>query len=798
MDSSSKDGISQVASKEIPSPVLPSPSLPSPSLQSRRPGARPISWATLKSRPNSTTSPALTSPRSPGSPLLGDKFEGMWRPISGSYTGKLPTVDEKYTGLGVDEDGSDRPSHERAQRHSHFIQQFPAEPEKLSVLPPFEILLADIGLALLPLIFIIYGILAGLLHNRPTSSFYFGDGTYNWSGELYGPTMLKLQNYIPTFFPMAFGIEVARLTKSFATWRAQRGTHLGFLEQLMRSRSLGGTISTIFDLRIINWVGILLLTIWALAPVGSQAGLRIISANGTYVNTTLLNYMDTEAIPTGLQAASNDLQYYSYAVNSLYSTSLLTPASVVAPQDPWTNVKIPSLEYLEETKGCGQDGWCSRTLATENMGANVSSVTAGTWSSLTGLPVIGGEFGVGIQNFTLSASYYVFKCSSLDVVASDIDFNSTIPDRGVYDTSDNSSIWDSGNTAHPSTFFVDTTTPLAGLGSADGDARLEGASMSPRTLIFGSRAPNGTSVANCSVYTSYVLAEVNCNFSAPLWNIDKTLSGKTSSGACYVDRIRRDPAHPTLDPYTPLDANYRIPQRFFEQWPLATGNVPGGSSSPTERFINDVSTESASSSTSSILVATDWLGFNSTNTNNDNGISYVDIAELDIETFTQRFSLVFNTFWHAFCNLQAMTQSEIGLGFGDAFPGSVMFRSVNATLSVPGQHYTVNFVWLGIYMVCAILSFVAGIFTLVFNYSTLMPDVLGSVSVMVKDNPYTPLPKGGSAMEGPIFARKVMHMPVRFADVKANEAVGHIALVSMDVEDPNVPVEPLKKGRLYH
>jgi hypothetical protein len=322
--------------------------------------------------------------------------------------------------------------------------------------------------------------------------------------------------------------------------------------------------------------------------------------------------------------------------------------------------------------------------------------------------------------------------------------------------------------------------------------------MAPRTLLFGSRAPDGTTIANFSIYTSYVLAEVNCNFSSPLWNIDKTLSGKSSAGACYVDRIRRDPAHPTLDPYTALDANYRIPQRLFGQWPLATGNVPEGSSSPTERFINDVESDSASSSTNSLLVATDWLGFNASDKDNDGGISYVDISELDIDTFTQRFSLLFNTFWHAFCNLQAMTQSEIGLGFGDSFPPNVMFRNVNATVIVPGQHYVVDFAWLGVYMACAVVAFLAGVVALIIDYSTLVPDILGSVSIMVKENPYTPLPHGGSAMDGPEFARKVMHMPVRFGDVRANEAVGHIALVSMDVEDPKVPVAPLKRGRLYH
>ncbi|KAK5527438.1 hypothetical protein LTR25_011202, partial [Vermiconidia calcicola] len=49
-----------------------------------------------------------------------------------------------------------------------------------------------------------------------------------------------------------------------------------------------------------------------------------------------------------------------------------------------------------------------------------------------------------------------------------------------------------------------------------------------------------------------------------------------------------------------------------------------GTSSPTERFINDVKSESASSSTNNILV-TRKLGFNATDTANVGGTSYVDI-----------------------------------------------------------------------------------------------------------------------------------------------------------------------------
>ncbi|EXJ88588.1 hypothetical protein A1O1_05518 [Capronia coronata CBS 617.96] len=758
---------------------------------STSPRPRPTSWATTQSRHTSLGSPGLSSLHSPSSPLLDDKFESMFRPISGSYrSSKVPVV-EVTARPSSDDDGL-------ASVGTEKMDQFPAEPSKLSYLPEnIWYLLVDIVLSAIPLVFIVYGILAACLHGRPTASFYFGDDGYNWSGELYGPAMLIVQNYIPTFFPMAFGLTVARLIQAFALWRAQSGTHLGFIEQLMGSASLGGTIGALWGLHIINWIGLLLLALWALAPVGSQAGLRIISANGTYVNTTTINYMNSSAIPTGLETENDEIQFYTYAVNAIYSTLILTPGAMAGPQDPWSNVKIPSLEWLERNNGSDDLGWCSRALVKERSGLNQSVVKAGTWTSLSGLPVVGGEYGVGFQNFTLSASYWVLNCTSLEYIDPSERFSSPLPGRGDYDTDNISSIWDSGNSERPNTFFVDTTTPLAGLGSAEGDARSNGTQLSPRTLIFGSRATAGTSLAICTVATSYVLAEVNCNFTAPLWNIDKTASGRTSAGACYVDRVRRDPAHPVHEALTPLDVTYRIAQRLFSQWPLATGTVPAGTSSPTERFINDVNSESASGSANSILVATDWLGFNTSDHDNDGGISYVNMASLDLDTFTERLSLLFNTYWHAYCNLQAMTQSEIGLGFGSLFPSNVMFRSADAQMLIAGQHFVVNFAWLAVYMVCCVVAFVAGILALILQVRTLVPDVLGTVSMLVKENPYTPVPEGGSALDGHEYSQKVMNMPVKFCDVKPHDPVGHIALTSLDVEDAEGRIAPVRRDRLY-
>lgn len=70
-----------------------------------------------------------------------------------------------------------------------------------------------------------YAICAALLNGRPTSSNYFYD--FTWSGTLYGPVMMEAQKYVPTLFPMIYGLELARLTKAFALYKAERGTRIG-------------------------------------------------------------------------------------------------------------------------------------------------------------------------------------------------------------------------------------------------------------------------------------------------------------------------------------------------------------------------------------------------------------------------------------------------------------------------------------------------------------------------------------------------------------------------------------------
>jgi hypothetical protein len=229
-------------------------------------------------------------------------------------------------------------------------------------------------------------------------------------------------------------------------------------------------------------------------------------------------------------------------------------------------------------------------------------------------------------------------------------------------------------------------------------------------------------------------------------------------------------------------------QRFFDTWPGATGLIPNGTSSPTERFIADAIPNGASDlGVSKPLVAVNWLGFNGL-------VGYVDLTSLSVEAYTERFSLLFNTYWHSFCNLQALTETEIGLDFASTMPPSVMFNQTDVDVHLAGQFYTVHFGYLAVFLVCSCIGLLAGTLAVIIKYNTLVPDILGSVSTLTRDNPHTPVPYGGSTLDGVEFTRHVMNMPVRFVDVQPDAPVGKIALSTMVAVND---AQHLRSGRLY-
>ena len=93
-------------------------------------------------------------------------------------------------------------------------------------------------------------------------------------------------------------------------------------------------------------------------------------------------------------------------------------------------------------------------------------------------------------------------------------------------------------------------------------------------------------------------------------------------------------------------------------------------------------------------------------------------------------------------------------------------------------------------LVSSIALLFLGILTVVLHFVTSVPDVLGYVSTMTRDNPYVSIPPGASALDGPLRARALRDVRVRLADVRPHDEVGYVALRSVEEDE-----ESLKRGK---
>jgi len=88
--------------------------------------------------------------------------------------------------------------------------------------------------------------------------------------------------------------------------------------------------------------------------------------------------------------------------------------------------------------------------------------------------------------------------------------------------------------------------------------------------------------------------------------------------------------------------------------------------------------------------------------------------------------------------------------------------------------YIADKVWVGLTAATSIILLLCGIAGMVFKYVDKVPDILGYVSTMTRDNPYFEDPVGGDAMDGLERARVLKH--VQIVDAKPWDKRGYIAL----------------------
>ena len=354
----------------------------------------------------------------------------------------------------------------------------------------------------------------------------------------------------------------------------------------MGSLTIFGTVELQVLLRTFDVLGIGLVMLWALSPLGGQASLRLLGS-GTQPTSShqSIPYLNPEA-ESILVYGGDTVQEIGFYINALYIAALFTaPAIQASPVDTWSNVKVPIIEKLESTSESDADGWY-----------NVSSENA-SYSSLLGLPVDAtllrstpslltssnrnGSRRMGSYYFYVESLYMTLDCPTV----SDFTLVNGTTHGGFFINFDNSTQLD----LSPNQTSYPTVKPWKMNFSA-----------------LSNIASDNAFTANCTLTRSSVESNVTCDH-----------------GSCSVTNIRRSRFDQRPSGWTPL--NYGVSRSSMEMyWPTSGGNTNSGRSTPTEYFLSDPTMDSISKARFS------------------GGISLKGVSAVD---FSDRLSLLFNTYW---------------------------------------------------------------------------------------------------------------------------------------------------------
>ncbi|KAK5712126.1 hypothetical protein LTR15_012195 [Elasticomyces elasticus] len=347
--------------------------------------------------------------------------------------------------------------------------------------------------------------------------------------------MERLSRIGPTIFPIMFAAIIGRALKATAAFKLERGASVGSLEYLLGSRTLFSAVTTHVELRTFRLIAPLLMILWALSPIGSQASSRVISAElrPTNVSATL-QYLDVKSPFTMLGAS--DLSSLGPAVRGVFSSALISSeSSKEAPEDGFSNIKIPMLEIF-----AGQGA----TL--DNIWYNTSEPKGNSFSSILGLPLLGAALE-GSSYFELETSYMYADCSVTMESSKQWTVQPGFAANNV-----------SGSASVSSNYLTIVYDALHGTNSS-----------LPRRLVVYDRGGKGVTTASCTLTTTFIEARIEC-----------------TGGGCSCEAVRRTVNNQSSSALTVLD--YASPDTtlqaffFFQSLVEATGTVHPASSDPLE------------------------------------------------------------------------------------------------------------------------------------------------------------------------------------------------------------------------
>ncbi|CVL03946.1 uncharacterized protein FMAN_14915 [Fusarium mangiferae] len=570
-----------------------------------------------------------------------------------------------------------------------------------------------------PLCFIALAITAIRLDNQPHSD--------------YGKKVLQLTVLSPSLYPILFAALVGRFYRVFGRWclESRGGVNLPVLEQLIGSQNLATAIERIFVIRTNAVIGIIILTSWLLSPLGGQSSSRLLQdAKFDLVSNGTVYYADP-----AYQVSQSRWIDYRHSVGATYAASLLSSSKQKAsPRDIWGLPKIPQLSHDRLDNG-------SYDLYDVNKSDFVSGKAS--YASLLGIKIQGlvrpnepTKF-----NFTIPTSYFHVDCDFVD---------SFDPLRGKL-TKNQTNIVDLFY-KFPS-FSAFNILPQSWF-NADGE---EDDINSPYQFIYVKQMRGSQLyVVKCATHEVKVETTIHCGPGDPATTCEARQQRRLST---------ENQAGSSLYPPSVTRSDLRLKELSYAlyAWAQASGDKDGVQPSPSEMYL--MKDENPYEFTSQLP----W--------------TKEDLAKFPY-VFSRRMTTAFNTYWDAGLNpgghtnvsygtipLHNMNGLETGQTYKDSFMNTTMGTRIT-TIDV----YSAQRIWVGLLLFTTMVLQILAICGLIIEILIQGPDVLGFASTLTRDNPFVPLPAGGSHLDGPERARCLKNMRLELVDVRPEDETGYLAV----------------------
>lgn len=554
----------------------------------------------------------------------------------------------------------------------------------------------------------------------------------NLDGQMkssFGQHVLELTKLSPSLYPILFAAVVGRFYKNLARYCLEQsgGVRLAVLEQIFGSQSFATALERVFFIHTHIVLSVIILTTWALSPLGGQSSSRIlVFGNATEVANGTVNYLHP-AYQVSSYLTHRSLVATKGSVAALYSSNLLSSLEQKrSPRDMWELPKIP--QFRRDRKKVGK---------TYMVDLEELEIGNHHYASLLGVKLrgLGPPQEATEHNFTVQTSYIDLDCRLTD-------------ERFDLDTNYWKNKTTSDREGEGADVRLQAPVPWEEWNELDEPPPLE-------LTYFIKWQMEGKpytywSAINCTMQTIWLETDIHCG-------------PRPTSTSCYAYQQRRinDTQHDNRPPRL-MRKRFGALQQALGYWPEASGDSGFDGPLATENYImGELHPYSRQD-------YRDWSG--------------VSQREWDFYSESRRLTTAFNTFWDATLNPLEHTNVSFGAlnssntAYEDEFNLEPFMNATVGTITRTFEVYRASQLWVAILLTATIFLQVLAIMGLVLEAVIVGPEVLGFASSLTRDNLYVPVPPVNSALDGAERARALGELRLQLADVGPREESGYIAV----------------------